>query len=345
MLKLWQKVLFGFFAALVIGGSVGAVYINSKLDEVFVSSVDDELDSDVDLNINENLVVNDGNTLNVALFGLDCRTTDYSGCRSDAMMILSYKPTTNEVLVTSVQRDTYVEIMDHGYDKINHSYAYGGAALAIQTLNRSFDLDISQYITVDFWAVEKVIDAVGGITVEVDDEEFLYINKYVKELNNKSPDDTKSELLAQAGSQLLNGRQAVAYMRIRYTANGDFGRMGRQREVMELALDQMKNLSLTQMLKVVDELLPTIKTNLPKSEVVAMLTNVVTKGVPTMSQNQMPSNEAGVGQMIDGIYYYLPNTLLDNVQDLHDKIYGDQVYTANDTVVEMSQYIESLLGN
>ena len=347
-MKKWKIILSIVLALLVIPVAAGAIYLNFILDQVTVSEgevteqykeeFEVEIEEDFDLKINTELESSE--VKNIALFGVDCRTADYNGCRSDVMMVLSYDKDMNNVIVTSLVRDTYVEIENRGFDKMNHAYAFGGPKLAIQTINKNFDLDIESYITVDFWTVEKIIDAVGGVEIDVSSEELPYVNSYLTELNNKSPEGTYVNKLTSSGKQLLNGRQAVAYMRIRYVGDGDFERMQRQREVMGVALEGVKSISLTNMLSLVNNLLSDVRTNLSKSEIISLVTNVATKGIPTMQQSQIPTRDGGIGKKINGIYYFVPNTLLENVTYLHELIYPDIDYSPSQTVIGLSSELE-----
>ena len=338
-MKKWKIILSIVLALLIIPVAAGAIYVNFVLDKVTVS--DEEFDKDFDLNVNTNLENSD--VKNIALFGVDCRTADYKGCRSDVMMVLSYDQKNNDVTVTSLVRDTYVEIGDRGFDKLNHAYAFGGPELAIQTINRTFDLDIEDYVTVDFWAVEKIIDAIGGVEIDVSSEELVHLNKYINDLNNNSPDGSKTSPISGSGLKHLNGRQAVAYMRIRYVGDGDFERMQRQREVMEVALQGIKSISLPNMLSLINDLLSTVKTNLDKGEIVDLATKVVTKGIPTMQQYQLPTRDGGIGKMINGIYYFIPNTLQDNVIEFHNVVYSQNKYKPSATIISLSQRLEEYL--
>lgn len=338
-MKKWKIALAVVLALLVIPVAVGAMYVNFILDKVTVN--DDEFDKDFDLMTNDNL---EGTGVeNIALFGVDCRTADYKGCRSDVMMVLSYDMKNNNVTVTSLVRDTYVEIEDHGFDKLNHAYAFGGPELAIQTINKTFDLNIEEYITVDFWAVEKIIDAIGGVQIDISPEELQYVNKYINDLNSNSPDGSTTSTISSSGSHYLNGRQAVAYMRIRYVGDGDFERMQRQREVMEVALQGIKTISLPNMLGLVNDLFLTVKTNLAKGEIIDLVTKVATKGIPTMEQYQLPKRDGGVGSMINGVYYFVPKDLLTDVTEYHGLIYSDQVYEPTDYLIELSDKLESYI--
>lgn len=334
-MKRWKIILTVVLALLIIPVVAGAIYVNFILDRVIIN--DEEFDKNFDLMTNETL--KDSKVKNIALFGVDCRTEDYTGCRSDVMMILSYDQKNNDVTVTSIVRDTYVEIENRGFDKINHAYAFGGAELAIQTINKTFDLDIEDYVTVDFWTVEKIIDAIGGVEIDITIEELPYVNQYIRGLNNESGSSTGKEL-SSSGVQKLSGRQAVAYMRVRYTGDGDFERMQRQRKVMGVALEELKNISLTQMLGLVNDMLSDVKTNISKSEIISLVTNVAVKGVPTMKQFQVPTREGGVGKLINSIYYFVPNTLIENVVTLHELIYPEIDYQASEYVMKISSDLE-----
>lgn len=332
-MKKWKIILTIILTLLIVPVAAGAIYVNFILDKVTVG--DEEFDKDFDLMTNESLKEKNTNVKNIALFGVDCRTADYKGCRSDVMMVLSYDQKNNDVIVTSLVRDTYVEIGDRGFDKLNHAYAFGGAELAIQTINRNFDLNIEDYITVDFWTVEAIIDAVGGVEIDISEAELPYVNQYITGLNNESG-TVSGRLLSSAGVQKLDGRQAVAYMRVRYVGDGDFERMQRQREVMGVALDGLKSMSLPKMLSLVNDLLTSVRTNLTKSEIIELVTKVATQGVPTMEQFQLPTRDRGIGATINGIYYFLPNTLLENVTLFHESIYSETEYIPSESVLEIN---------
>lgn len=341
-MKKWKIILAVILALLIVPVAAGAIYVNFILDKVTVG--DEEFDKDFDLMTNESLKEKNTNVKNIALFGVDCRTADYKGCRSDVMMVLSYDQRNNNVTVTSLVRDTYVEIGDRGFDKLNHAYAFGGPELAIQTINRTFDLDIEEYVTVDFWAVEKIIDAIGGVEIDVSSMELEYLNAYIDDLNHNSPDNSRVGHLETSGVQILTGREAVAYMRIRYVGDGDFERMQRQREVISSALEGVKTISLPTLLSLSNELLETVKTNLSKGEIINLITKVVTQGIPSMNQFQAPSRDGGVGKLINGVYYFIPNTLLDNVKQYHELIYPAVEYKPTQTVIDLSHSLELYLN-
>ncbi len=133
-------------------------------------------------------------------------------------------------------------------------------------------------------------------------------------------------------------------MRIRYVGDGDFERMQRQREVMEVALEGVKSISLPNMLSLANDLLLRVKTNLNKGEIIDLVTKVATKGIPTMEQYQLPTRDGGVGTMIDGIYYFVPDTLLENVEEYHNLIYEDMKYSPTDNVIKISSILEQYIN-
>ena len=165
---------------------------------------------------------------NIALFGID--STDSTSGRSDSIMVATLDPIHNKLKLTSFMRDSYVNISGYGYDKLNHAYAYGGAALAINTLNTNFGLNISDFVAVDFASLPKIINSLGGIDLPIRDDELQYINDYIDHIN--SLDGTNSPHITTAGTQHVDGVQALAYSRIRYTSGGDFERTERQRTVL-----------------------------------------------------------------------------------------------------------------
>ena len=154
---------------------------------------------------------------NIAIFGVDSRDDNLDkGNRSDCIIIASLNNKTKEVKLVSVYRDTYVEIEGHGLDKITHAYSYGSAPLAINTLNTNFDLNIKEFVTVNFDAVAEAVDKLGGVEINIEsNEELKYLNNYINETAKVTK--KQNEKVASTGKQTLNGVQAVAYSRIRYT--------------------------------------------------------------------------------------------------------------------------------
>ena len=192
---------------------VGAIFlfINNKLGKMQQVDLNEE-----DLNVSAEVAENLSKFRNIAIFGIDSREDTYSkGNRSDCIIIASMNNETKEVKLVSVYRDTYVQIEGHGLDKITHAYSYGEAPLAIKTLNTNFDLNITEFVTVNFDAVKDIVDDVGGISMNITSEEVSHIPGIKK-----------------AGTQTLTGEQALAYARIRHASGGDYKRTERMRDVL-----------------------------------------------------------------------------------------------------------------
>ena len=276
---------------------------------------------------------------NIALFGLDSREDDYGrGNRSDCIIIASINKRTNEVKLVSVYRDTYLLLTGRNLDKVTHAYSYGGAEMAVSTLNANLDLNIEEYVTVNFDAVVDAVDALGGITLEITNEEVKYINSYIDE-NNKVTGHNSSHITT-AGTYKLDGVQALAYSRIRYTSGGDYKRTERMRTVLEAMLKKAKTLSVSELINFVNIMLPKISTNISSTDIIGLAPSLMninisdSKGWPEETQ----------GSTIGGVYYGVPVNLEDNVEKLHEELFDQTDYTCSDTVKDISNKIINKTG-
>lgn len=322
---------------LVLGvGVAGYLFINSKLSLIQTETIDTTavgIDSDVAEYLK--------GYRNIALLGIDSRADDYSpGNRSDCIIIASLNEKTNEVKLTSVYRDTYVYVTERGskkLDKITHAYAYGGAQNTLKSLNEALDLNITEYVTVNFDAVIAAVDALGGITINIDSSELKYINDYIDATSNSS--GVSSSHITKTGSQTIDGVQAVAYSRIRYTAGGDYKRTERMRDVISAMLAKAKTLSLGQLNSFANTILPRISTNITSGEILGL--------VPSLASINV-SNSQGWPYEVKGItlnaWYGVPVTLESNVVQLHKDLFGQEDYQVSDTVKEMSDAIINKTG-
>ncbi len=202
-------------------------------------------------------VAPDQGLYHVAVFGID--VTDGVG-RSDCTMILTVDTENRQLKVSSLLRDSYVPIKDHGNDKLNHAYAYGGAELMLHTINTDFDMDISEYVVLDFDDVAMLVDAIGGLDIEISEAERKEINRLTA--------DTHAPLSA-SGSVHLDGAQITAYGRIRYIDN-EIYRTGRQRKVLQAVLDKLKETSYLKYPELMHDFLPMLETSLEKGELTAL---------------------------------------------------------------------------
>lgn len=292
----------------------GIIYGYSFLGKINKKSIPK---SNQDLGItNTNDNQNNEKVINIALFGLDRRNPDQAS-RSDSIMVLSLDTKNQSVKVTSIMRDLYVPIPGHQDNRINAAYAFGGPVLAIKTLNSDFGLDIRDYVTVDFFGLEKVIDRVGGVTINVSSSEAKLLNEGIDEVNRLTGDAVSH---VNAGTIVLNGRQAVSYSRIRYTGNGDYERTERQRRVLNEVFKKVKSQGITQLPGTISAILPYVETSLSNSDIINLAIKGMKIKTDSLEQYRIPVDGYYKGQSIRGMSVLVPD-LQKNKQLLHEFIY------------------------
>ncbi|MBU5315170.1 LCP family protein [Clostridium bornimense] len=237
-----------------------------------------------DLGINEEIEEKYGDIRNIALYGIDAE--EGKAGRSDSIMILTVDTKNNKLKLTSIMRDSYVNIADHGYDKINHAYAFGGPELAMRTLNENFDLNVKEFMAVNFTSMPEIIDKLGGVNIDITDEEIQYIPG-----------------ITSAGTQKLTGKQALAYARIRYATGGDYKRTERHRTVLTAIFNEMKSKPVSQYPSLASDFLPYVRTNISSNEMLSLMGDIGTLMSGNLEQNRFPTDEQGEGKMINGVYY------------------------------------------
>ena len=331
-----MKILLGIFLTLLIGivAACGTAfwYVNNKIGKMNQVNINED---EISVSENENL----DKYRNVAIFGIDSRADDYGkGNRSDCIIIASINQETHAVKLISVYRDTYAQIEGHGLDKIAHAYSYGEAKLALKTLNENLDLNITDFVTVNFDAVADAVDALGGIKMKITSAEVQYINMYIDETSSVT--GKKSEHITKAGTYNLDGVQAVAYSRIRYTAGGDYKRTERMRDVITAMIEKLKTKSITQINKIADKILPKVYTNLDLTDLLSMLPALASFNVA--ESIGWPYDNKGA--MINEISYGIPVTLESNVEKLHKEVFEDEDYEVPQTVKEISDKIVKKSG-
>ena len=290
-----------------------------------------------------NIAVNDFKDENIkdyytfVLYGVDSQTNQLAkGNRSDSIIIASINKKTKKVKLLSVYRDTYSSVEGHGFTKINHAYSYGGPELSLSTINRNFDLNAQQFVTVNFKSLANVVDLLGGIELDIQKEEMSNLNAYIGNMNKINGGN--SPKIKNPGKQTLDGNQAVAYARIRYTAGGDLRRAERQRIVVGQILAKAKKSNPVTISKIIDEMFPQILTSFSSKEVLFLAKDLLSYEIED-SQGFPFDNK---GAKINGVYYGLPVTLESNVIKMHKYLYGTENYTPSDTVKEISK---SISGN
>lgn len=243
---------------------------------------------------------------NLLLIGTDARDLENERGRSDAMIILSVNKSTKQITMTSVMRDTYLHIPEVGYNRINAAYSYGGAPLLVQTLEENFGMKIDNYMVANFNVFKEVVDVVGGIDLDVSASEIDVMNGYIDEYNRViSYEDPSTDLMdySDAGYTHLNGKQALAYCRVRYVGNGDFDRTGRQREVMGLIFEKCKSMSVSELNKLAETVLPWLTTDLSASDALSLASAAVLNGYYkyNVESIRIPADETWDGIMVDGM--------------------------------------------
>ena len=303
---------------LLIVGLVGGVAtygltMLGKINKVDLNEDNLGIDKDIDAKLSKY----DGIT-NIALFGIDA--TDGNAGRSDAIMIATVDKIHNKLKLTSIMRDSYVDIQGHGKDKINHAYAFGGHELALKTLNENFDLNLKDFATVNFSSLPKIIDSIGGIDLDIRSDEIKYINDYINNLNALNKTNVNS--ITSAGTQHVNGTQALAYCRIRYTAGGDGERTERQRIVLTKLFEKFNKVSPTKYPSILNDLMPMITTSLSSSEILGLAKTVSSMGGSGLEQERFPKDNYSKGEMINGVYYLTFDNYI-TVKQIHDYIFED----------------------
>lgn len=281
----------------------------------------------------------------VAVFGVDSRNGDVGkGANADVQIIANVNMGTGDITLTSVYRDTYLNLgKGDRYSKSNAAYAEGGPEQAVAMLNKNLDLDIENYVTFNWKAVADVIDLLGGVEIDVSKAAFYYMNAYIHETCLKSgisAQNPAAMYIKKAGPQHLNGVQAVAYARLRYM-DSDFERTKRQREVISQCLDLAKKTDLATLTKIIDTVLPQVAFNIDTADIIELAKGISrynireSVGFPKDLKDQMMGKKGAC---------VIPATLESNVVWLHSILFADENYTVSDAVKRYSQKISDDSG-
>ena len=333
ILKIILRVILIIIIIIIVLVGSALAFINSKLSKMQHVEINEE-----NLNIEESTQENLSEYRNIALFGVDSRNSDLGeGNRSDCIIIASINENTNEVRLISVYRDTYVDIEGHGLDKITHAYSYGGPELAIKTLNKNLDLNITEFVTVNFDAVADAVNALGGITINVEQNEISYLNSYLDETSKVT--GLQTTRVTKAGKQTLDGVQAVAYSRIRYTSGGDYKRTERMRTVIEAMFEKVKTKSIGEINSLANTILPEIYTNINVGEILSLIPTALNFNIT--ESIGWPYETKGI--TLDR-WYGVPVTLETNVINLHKEAFGEEDYEPSSAVREINNSIIEKTG-
>ena len=340
-----RRILFGIeiFILLIL---IAGVFIYAKLGKMNFTSLDYSKIG-VNSGVSNNKVMKGYTT--IGLVGLDNRSTKLKSGNSDTMIIASINNDTKKVKLVSVYRDTYLRIGEDSegngqYSKANAAYAKGGAEQFLNMLNTNLDLNVTDFVSVDFQAVAEAVELLGGIDVELKEEEVVHLNNYCVETSKVTGMDY-TPLEKKEGTHHLNGVQTVAYARIRYTAGNDFRRAARQREVIYKIVEKAKKSDIATLSKILDKVFPNIYTSFTKAEILQMGMSMLSYDIE--DQTGFPFDHLygqRVKDAMGGKDVVLPVTLESNVIKLHEFLYPEDSYTPSEEVKAYSQRIVDQSG-
>lgn len=251
---------------------------------------------------------------NILLLGVDNQEN-----ASDTNMILTIDDSEKKIKLTSLMRDTYVDLGEgRPITKLNYAYHYGGPTLSVKTVNDIFKMDIEDYVKINFDGLVNIIDYIGGITIDINDAEANAINGYGKNIAKIT--NKKYTPISGAGVQHLNGQQATAYCRFRYDENNDYGRTERQRKVLTKIIEKVEDYNVTEYPDIISNVLSYVETTLSKTELIEIGVKCSLYMKNGISQSRCPYDGLLHNAMIDGIYYMKWDEA-ENIEKLHNFIY------------------------
>ena len=331
---------------LFIGGLYVYGQISAKLDKIDIQETDLQ---EQDIVTNDQAPQMTGYTT-YALFGLDHRSRNekLNTENSDTIIIASINNDTKAVKLVSVYRDTLLNVKDDTYSKANAAYALGGPAQAVNMLNTNLDLNITDYVSIDFDALVTVVDCLGGLDIPLSYAEIVHMNNYCVETAEETgksytpvelPEPKPEDQEAIVGTYHLNGEQATSYCRIRYTASLDMGRTERQRRVIQMIVDKAKKAGLSTIFDIMDQVFPMVKTSVSKTEILKLIPAMIGYCIDETTGFPQDYKFATVkGSVI------VPTTLDSNVLKLHQFLYGNTNYTPTQDVLNKSAQIAAIVG-
>lgn len=334
-----RKLVLFIVEILVLLLLAGVLFVVSKLNSMNEGELDE---TDLEINIDEETQEMLEGYTNIALFGLDNRSSgNYDTGNSDAIMIASINNDTKEVRIVSVFRDSYLAVDDKdSLRKVNYAYAHGGPQEAVKALNKNLDLNITEYVAVDFQALAMTINKLGGIELTITDAEANneYTRAYIDEMNEKF--GAGASYLPSGENVHVDGWQATAYARLRAIGD-DYGRTERQRTVITKMVEKAKQADLATLTGIINEMTDYIGTSLSASEIIGLAASmqdyelVDTQGWPFKLTTGTTSGGASV---------VIPTDLETNVILLHEYLFGTDGYEPSDVVSTLSQRISADTG-
>lgn len=317
----WLKIFsILFFSVLGTAGGI-MIYVYNTLNSLNYDNLSDNQASASESDSNpqqtdadDNNLINDSMMLNVLLLGTDTRSSDDNG-RSDTTMLLSLDLRHNKIKITSLMRDIWVQIPGHHKDRLNAAYSYGGAKLAIKTIEQNFGIHVDRYASVDFNGFAKIIDNLGGIDIKLSDKEISYINS----------DSQSHNTIKGHGVVHLDGLQTLSHARNRHSTGSDYDRTQRQRDVIMMVIDKFKNASFTQITQIISDIAPLITTNFTTSEITKLATNTMSYLKFNTEEFRLPTNDNVRNETIDQKMVLVINDMSKAKYDLAKFLFEEKV--------------------
>lgn len=278
-----------------------------------------ELEAQRQAFINSEEIAQSDDVYNVLLVGVDRRDRSWAG-NSDSMILLSVNSSKKQISMISLMRDTYVDIPGIGMRKLNAAHANGAGPLLIETVTENYRVQVDRYASVDFLSMIEIVDAVGGVELDMSDEEVRVANGYIRDMCNINNLDYEKNMIKSSGTHEYTGMQAVGFARIRYVGNADYERTARQREVLTQIMEKIKDMSMTEIYKFVEEVLPLVTHNIPEDEMWDMV-----KQAPALLTYDLVQDRIPYDGMYKVIYVKKQDMLVpdweDTIRKLKDTLY------------------------
>lgn len=295
----------------IASGGVYLGYLSSKVERLDINREDVK-------NTGQEPIKEEEDVINIALFGSD--KSDSYRTASDSIMILTINHVKGELKLSSIMRDTTLEAPGYGEQNINDTMMIGGPELALKTINTNFNLKIDKFVQVNLGSLPVIIDKLGGVEIEITSEEVNLINSYIKNIDDMNGTSTSPVL--SKGLINLNGTQAAAYCRIRYTAGRDFKRTERQRDVLSALFEKFKDISISEVPGMVSEILPLVQTNLTNTEIISISTKALGVSDKTIQQARFPEDEDLTAGFDETGYYRMRINKEATTEKMHKFIYS-----------------------
>lgn len=317
-ISIWCKLLITLLVivSIILSSAFLVVnYFSSKIDKV-------EIDRTLVTDTGKVPVKEDKDVITIALLGTDFSENEKYGNfygASDATMILGIDTKNSRLKLFSLMRDTYLDLPDgSGKQNLNYVMACDGPEALLKTINYNFNLTVDKFVHVSLRTLPTIIDKLGGVELNITSEELNYINGYINNIDKEN--GTTTQKLTSAGVQTLNGTQATAYCRVRYTSGRDYKRTERQRDVLDALFKKFKTSSIVELVPMINELLPLVSTNLSTNEMISIATKVINMGVTDLEQSRFPLD--GQCKMIQTDMLHLTIDTEQTTNEIHKFLYS-----------------------